>query len=141
MSMGNACFWSQPWHEENVVIIQAEFKVKVALAAIKGDHTLAELSTQFDLDQNQIIDWKNQLLEQSINIFSRLTAQQEPEIDLKALHAKIGHQALQIDFLEGALRKIGQLSGKKWSIRPINFRYDNNRNWFKSIAVRVLPIS
>jgi len=40
-------------------------------------------------------------------------AQQEPEIDLKALHAKIGHQALQIDFLEGALRKIGQLSGKK----------------------------
>ena len=60
-----------------------------------------------------LIDWKNQLLEQSINIFSRPTAQQEPEIDLKALHAKIGHQALQIDFLEGALRKIGQLSGKK----------------------------
>ena len=52
-------------------------------------------------------------LEQSVNIFSRPTAQQEPEIDLKALHAKIGHQALQIDFLEGALRKIGQLSGKK----------------------------
>ena len=47
----------------------AEFKVKVALAAIKGDHTLAELSTQFDLHQNQIIDWKNQLLEQSISIF------------------------------------------------------------------------
>ena len=58
----------------------AEFKVKVALAAIKGDHTLAELSTQFDLHQNQIIDWKNQLLEQSVNIFSRPTAQQEPII-------------------------------------------------------------
>ena len=52
----------------------AEFKGKVALAAIKGDHTLAELSTQFDLHQNQIIDWKNQLLEQSINIFSRTYA-------------------------------------------------------------------
>ena len=91
----------------------AEFKVTVALAAIKGDHTRAELATQFDLHQNQIIDWKNQLLEQSVNIFSRPTAQQEPEIVLKALHAKIGHQALQIDFLEGALRKIGQLSGKK----------------------------
>ncbi len=47
----------------------AEFKVKVALAAIKGDHTLAKNSTQFDLHQNQIIDWKNQLLEQSVNIF------------------------------------------------------------------------
>ncbi|WP_019384188.1 IS3 family transposase [Acinetobacter venetianus] len=91
----------------------AEFKVKVALAAIKGDHTLAELSTQFDLHQNQIIDWKNQLLEQSVNIFSRPTAQQEPEIDLKALHAKIGHQALQIDFLEGALRKIGAAERQK----------------------------
>ncbi|WP_426978996.1 IS3-like element ISAcsp5 family transposase [Acinetobacter johnsonii] len=80
-------------------------KVKVALAAIKGDHTLAELSTQFDLHQNQIIDWKNQLLEQSVNIFSRPTAQQEPEIDLKALHAKIGHQALQIDFLGRCAQK------------------------------------
>ncbi|WBX37006.1 IS3-like element ISAcsp5 family transposase [Acinetobacter schindleri] len=83
----------------------AEFKVKVALAAIKGDHTLAELSTQFDLHQNQIIDWKNQLLEQSVNIFSRPTAQQEPEIDLKALHAKIGHQALQIDFFRRCAQK------------------------------------
>ena len=89
------------------------FKAKVALSAIKCYHTFAELSTQFDLHQNQIIDWKNQLLEQSVNIFSRPTAQQEPEIDFKALHAKIGHQALLIDFLEGALRKIGQLSGKK----------------------------
>ena len=91
----------------------AEFKAKVALAALKGDQTLAELSVQFDLHQNQIIDWKNQLLEQSINVFSRPTAQPEPEIDLKALHAKIGLQALQIDFLESALRKTGQLSGKK----------------------------
>ena len=90
-----------------------DFKAKVALAAIKAEKTLAELSAEFDVHQNQIIDWKNQLLEQSVNIFSRPTSQQEPEIDLKALHAKIGHQALQIDFLEGALRKIGQLSGKK----------------------------
>ncbi len=67
----------------------ADFKVKVALAAIKGDHTLAELSTQFDLHQNQIIDWENQLLEQSISIFHDQQHKQEPEIDLKALHAKI----------------------------------------------------
>ncbi len=76
----------------------AEFNVNVALAAIKGDHTLAELSTQFDLDQNQIIDWQNQLLEQSVNIFSQPKTQQKPEIDLKALHTKIGHQALQLIF-------------------------------------------
>ncbi|MCW0037804.1 IS3 family transposase [Acinetobacter baumannii] len=91
----------------------AEFKVKVALAAIKGDHTLAELSTQFYLHQNQIIDWKNQLLEQSVNIFSRPTAQQEPEIDLKALHAKIGHQALQIGFFRRCVEETGPLQPQK----------------------------
>ncbi len=91
----------------------AEFKAKVALTALKGDQTLAELSIQFDLHQNQIIDWKNQLLEQSRSIFEQSRPNKEPDIDLNALHAKIGHQALQIDFLEGALSKIGQLSVKK----------------------------
>ncbi|MCP4993452.1 MAG: helix-turn-helix domain-containing protein, partial [Gammaproteobacteria bacterium] len=41
------------------------FKAKVALAAIKGDKTLAELTEQFDVHQNQIQDWKKQLLEQA----------------------------------------------------------------------------
>ena len=39
------------------------FKVKVALAAIKGDRTLAELSEQFDVHQNEIQDWRKQLLD------------------------------------------------------------------------------
>ena len=54
----------------------AESKDKVTLEQIKGDHTLAERSTQVEVHQNQIIDWKNQLLEQSVNIFSRPTSQQ-----------------------------------------------------------------
>ena len=45
------------------------FKSKVALAAIKGDKTLAELAEQFDLHQNQIQDWKKQLLEQADTVF------------------------------------------------------------------------
>jgi hypothetical protein len=53
------------------------------------------------------------LLEQSSSIFDQSRSNKEPDIDLKALHAKIGHQALQIDFLESALRKTGQLSAKK----------------------------
>jgi transposase len=91
----------------------ADFKAKVALAAIKGDQTLAQLSTEFDLHQNQIIDWKNQLLQHCGTIFDTKQQAPVPEIDLKALHAKIGHQALQIDFLEGALGKMGLLSARK----------------------------
>jgi transposase len=47
----------------------SEFKAKVALAALKGDQTLAQLAQEFELHQNQIINWKNQLLAQSSSIF------------------------------------------------------------------------
>ena len=80
------------------------FKAKVALAAIKGDKSLAELSEQFDIHQNQIQDWKKQLLDQADTVFGngqeRKTAD---EAHLKDLHAKIGELALENDFLAKAL--------------------------------------
>lgn len=88
------------------------FKAKVALAAIKGDKTLAELSQQFDIHQNQIIVWKNQSLAKAAAVFGG-DDKAEPEVDLKELHAKIGQQALEIDFLVVALNKAGLLSGKR----------------------------
>ena len=80
------------------------FKAKVALAAIKGDKTLAELSDQFDVHQNQIQDWKKQLLEQAESVFgSRQAHKAADEAQLKDLHAKIGELALENDFLAKAL--------------------------------------
>ena len=88
------------------------FKAKVALDAIRGEKTLAELAKQHDVHANQIVDWKNQLLERAASVFgSELAA--EPTVDLKDLHAKIGQLALENDFLSGALTKAGMLSAKR----------------------------
>ena len=61
-----------------------DFKAKVAFAAIKGDQTLAQLSAQFDVHANQILDWKNQLLSQSARVFESATSKPEPDVDLKS---------------------------------------------------------
>ncbi|WP_295628748.1 transposase, partial [uncultured Nitrosomonas sp.] len=47
----------------------AGFKANVAIAAIKGDKTLAELAEQFDVHPNQISEWKQPLQESAINVF------------------------------------------------------------------------
>ena len=88
------------------------FKAKVALAAIKGDKTLVELSEHFDVHANQITQWKSQLLERADEAFDG-AGSKEPPIDVKALHAKIGEVTLENDFLEGALTKVGWLSARK----------------------------
>jgi transposase len=91
------------------------FKAKVALAAIKGEKTLAELAQQFDVHANQIKVWKDQLLEGASGVFGSegKVEASEPAVDVKTLHAKIGELTLANDFLEGALTKAGLLSVKR----------------------------
>jgi transposase len=89
------------------------FKAKVALAALKGDRTLAELAQQFDVHPNQITQWKTQLLERALEIFATAAAHEAGAPDIKALHAKIGQLVLENDFLAGALGRIPDASAKR----------------------------
>ena len=92
----------------------ASFKAKVAVAAIQGDKTLAELSEQFDVHQNQIQDWRRKLLDQADQVFGRGGASpSESEHKVKELHAKIGELTMERDFLEQGLERIHGPRGKK----------------------------
>jgi transposase len=89
------------------------FKAKAALDAVRGDNAVAELCEKYDLHANQVADWKNQLLSPAADVFGAPSHPAEPPVDMKALHANIGQQALEIDFLESALSKTGTLSAKR----------------------------
>lgn len=93
----------------------ANFKSKVALEAMAGELTLAELATKHGVHQTQIATWKRQLLEGVTGIFSgtadKSTVSHEDEI--KELHAKIGQLTVEKDFLERACSRLGVSGGKK----------------------------
>ena len=92
----------------------AAFKAKVAIAAIKGERTVAEIAHEFDVHPNQVTTWKAQLEGGAADVFNGGgSSPAEPSVDVKALHAKIGELTLENDFLEGALTKAGLLSAKK----------------------------
>jgi transposase len=91
----------------------ATFKAKVALAAVRGDRTLVELAEQFKVHPNQIGQWRAELLERAAEVFATTADKRDTGPDLKALHAKIGQQALEIDFLAGALGRIGDASARR----------------------------
>ena len=92
-----------------------EFKAKVALAALQGDLTMAEIMKKFDVHANQVTDWKKQLSSSAPEVFGRTTSnKEESEEEVQVLHAKIGQLTIENDFLERGLERIHGPRGKKW---------------------------
>ncbi len=81
------------------------FKAKVAMAALRGDKTLAELAQHYDVHPNQIQDWKKRLRAGAEQLFDQGGAEPgtDREAKLAELHEKIGELTMERDFLSKAL--------------------------------------
>jgi len=81
------------------------FKAKVAFAALKGERTLAQLASDYDVHVNQIQTWRNQLKENMASLFDTgLEQRKDQEAEVKLLQAKIGQLTMENDFLATVLK-------------------------------------
>lgn len=85
----------------------AEFKAKVALEALSGELTLAELASKYDVHPTQIAGWKRQAKEGMVAAFSGKAAsvQKDAASEIRELHAKIGQLTVEKDFFVRAFAK------------------------------------
>ena len=87
----------------------AAFKKQVAIEALKGHKTLAELASEFGLQSNQISTWKKQLLDGADDIFNKKVKRQEESFDDERdrLYQQVGKLQVELDWLK---KKTGHLS-------------------------------
>jgi transposase len=82
----------------------AEFKAKVALEAIRGEQTISELASRYELHPNMITNWKRQAIDNMAAVFSVAAERgnKAGDAQIKDLHAKIGQLTVERDFLAKA---------------------------------------
>ena len=92
-----------------------EFKSKVALAALREEGNLSELSSKFGVNANVISKWKKHALLGLKDVFSNKAENREisNDIQIKALHAKIGELTVEKDFLQDVYSRFNTSRGKQ----------------------------
>ena len=89
------------------------FKAKVALEAVRGEMTLAQLVQRHGVHPTQISTWRKQLLEHAGEVFENGNpAAEDAERRIHDLQAKVGELTMERDFLSGALGRFGLPSAK-----------------------------
>ncbi len=85
----------------------SSFKAKVALEAIKGQQTLAELAQKFEINQVVISRWKSEFLANMGSLFDKPGKPEEPAVDTQELYAQIGQLKVENEFLKKSFRRLG----------------------------------
>jgi len=91
----------------------AAFKARVALEAIRGEKTVAQIAAHHEVHPNQVTSWKTQALENLAAIFGGSVVAEDGKEQIRQLREKIGELTMERDFLADALGKFPGLSAKR----------------------------
>lgn len=83
-------------------VFEKSFRAKVALAAAKGDKTLSELASQFDVHANQVSTWRQTLIDRAADLFEdgRKRQPDAESANVEELYAQIGRLKMEIEWLK-----------------------------------------